>query len=125
MEVKEVPLIYAAMSKHFFYFREHISKFVLEQGCVPLNPFMSFHYFMLDTIPRDVVRNANNNYVTRADETWVFGPIADGVLNEIRLAKKLNKPVKYFKIVKSKEIEEISKKEAEFEKGLEKYANEL
>ncbi len=32
-------LIYTALSKHLFYYRMFISKFVLEQGAVPLNPF--------------------------------------------------------------------------------------
>lgn len=125
MKVKGLPLVYTAMSKKLFYFREHISKFVLEQGCVPLNPFMSFHYFLLDTVERNIVRNANNNYVIRGDKTWVFGPIADGVLEEIRLASMEGKPIKYFKVVNSKDIVEISKEEVEFEEGLEKYASEL
>ncbi|MEI7562929.1 MAG: hypothetical protein WCJ39_04455 [bacterium] len=28
---KEKPLVYTAMSKHLFYFKQHISKYVLEQ----------------------------------------------------------------------------------------------
>lgn len=120
MEVKEMKLVYPAHSKHYFYFREHISKFILEKNCVPLNPFMIFQYFMLDTVERDVVRNANNNLVKKSDETWVFGPISDGVLAEIRLAKKTNKPVKYFDIIKSKEIVEIDEKDVTFEENVPK-----
>lgn len=97
-----MKLVYPAHSKHYFYFRQHISKFVLEQGCVPLNPFMIFEYFMLDTIDRDVVRNANNNLVKRADELWIFGPISNGVLDEIFLAKQSGKPINYYAIIKSK-----------------------
>ena len=59
MEVKDMKPIYPAISKHYFYFRMHISKFILNQNCVPLNPFMIFEYFMLDTIDRDIIRNAN------------------------------------------------------------------
>jgi hypothetical protein len=55
----------------------------------------------------------------------VFGSISDGVLAEIKLAKQLNKPIRYFRIMKSKEIEEISKEDAEFEEGLEVYRDEL
>ena len=80
---------------------------------------------MLDTVDRDLIRNANNNLVKKADELWVFGPISDGVLAEIRLAKELNKPIRCFRIVESKEIKEISKDEVEFEEGLERYKNEL
>ena len=120
-----MKLVYPAHSKHYFYFRMHISKFILENGGVPLNPFMIFQYFMLDTVDREVIRNANNNLVLKSDETWVFGPISDGVLEEIRLAKKNNKPIRYFKIVKSRDIEEISKDQVEFEEDLAKYAHEL
>ena len=125
METKDMKLVFSAISKHYFYFRQHISKFILEQNCIPLNPFMSFEYFMLDTVDRDLIRNANNNLVKKADELWVFGPISDGVLAEIKLAKELNKPIRYFRIVESKEIKEISKDEVEFEEGLERYKNEL
>lgn len=77
-----------------------ISKFVLEKGAVPLNPFMVFDYFLLDVVDRDVVREANNTIVKRADEMWVFGAVSNGVLAEIQIAKKAGKPVKYFAIKK-------------------------
>src|SRR3989338_8913784 len=124
MQIEKMELVYPAYSKHNFYFRQHISRYVLEQDCVPLNPFMIFEYFMLDTVDRDAIRNANNNLVTRADEVWIFGPISNGVLEEIRLAKKEGKPLRYFAIVKSKDIKEISKTEAEFEGDLGKYRTE-
>jgi len=80
---QDKPLIFTAFSKHVFYYRMFISKFVLEQGGVPLNPFMLFDYFMLDSVDRDIIRQANNIGVMRSDELWVFGPISDGVLVEI------------------------------------------
>jgi hypothetical protein len=112
---KITKLAYLAISKHLFYFRAHISKYVLEKGFVPLNPFMIFDYFLLDTVKRDKIRKANNLLIERADELWVFGKISDGVLKEIKIAKRSKKPIKYFKIIKSKEIKEISEKEIEFE----------
>ena len=118
MQIEKMELVYPAHSKHNFYFRQHISKYVLEQGYVPLNPFMIFEYFMLDTVDRDLIRNANNNLVRRADQLWVFGEISDGVLAEIKLAKELEKPIRYFLIIKSREISEISENEVQFERGL-------
>jgi len=118
MQIEKMELVYPAHSKHNFYFRQHISKYVLEQGYVPLNPFMIFEYFMLDTVDRDLIRNANNNLVRRADQLWVFGEISDGVLAEIKLAKELEKPIRYFLIVKSREIREISENEVQFDGGL-------
>lgn len=101
-------LIYPAFSKHLFYFRMHISKFVLEQNGVPLNPFMIHEYFLLDTVDRDLIRASNNVLVERADALWVFGEISDGVAAEIALAKRLAKPIRYFRVVASKDIREIS-----------------
>jgi len=108
--------VYPALSKKLFYFRMHISNYVLKKNCVPLNPFMIFEYFLLDTVDRDIIYKANHALVTKADELWVFGQISDGVLAEIKLAEKLKKPIRYFEIIGSKKIKEISKTKAEFEK---------
>src|SRR5438067_2240001 len=89
---KPKPLVYTAMSKHLFYYRMHISKYVMEQGRVPLSPFMVFDYFLLDTVDRDLVREGDNSLVMRSDETWVFGDVSNGVLAEIQLAKQHDKP---------------------------------
>jgi hypothetical protein len=125
MEEKEMRLIYPAHSKHYFYFTNHVSKFVLEKGHVPLNPFMIHQYFLLDTVKRDLIRDSNNTLVSRSDELWVFGPVSDGVLDEIRLAKKMGKPLKYFEIDNSKDIAEVSKDKVNFEEDLEKFRHEL
>ena len=99
-----VDLVYTAMSKHLFYYRMHISQFVLQQGKVPLNPFMLFDYFLLDSVERDVIRKANNSLVLRADEIWVFGPISNGVFSEILIAQKAKKKICYFHILKPHKI---------------------
>lgn len=119
-----MKLVYAAHSKHYFYFTRHISKFILEQSCVPLNPFMIHDYFLLDTVDREAIRDSNNTLVRRCDEVWVFGPVSDGVLEEIRLARRIGKPVRYFDI-QSRNIVEIDKDKTKFEENLEKFRNEL
>lgn len=111
-----MKLIYPAFSKKLFYFRAHISKFVLEKNGVPLNPFMIHEYFLLDTVDRDKIRESNNTLVARADELWVFGEVSNGVAAEIALAKKLEKPIRYFTVIESKEIKEIGEKDAIWEK---------
>ncbi len=108
-------LVYTALSKHLFYYRMFISKFVLEQGKVPLNPFMIFDYFLLDSVDRDLVRKANNSIVLRADEVWVFGPISNGVLSEILIAKEAEKMIRYFRIDKPHAIVPIDVSEIEME----------
>ena len=93
----------------------HISKFVLEQNCIPLNPYMLWEYFMLDALDRDKIREANNALVEKAEELWVFGEISDGVLAEIKLAEEKQKPIRYFAVIDSREIKEISKEDARLE----------
>ena len=119
------PLVYTAMSKHIFYMLWHISKHVLDEGGVPLNPFMTFGYFMLDTVDRDVVRQANNTLVSRADELWMYGDVSDGALAEIVQARKLGKPVRYFVVVKSKDIVECDAANVVLEEGLESHRHLL
>ncbi|MGC8812657.1 MAG: hypothetical protein ACP5O8_03695 [Candidatus Aenigmatarchaeota archaeon] len=122
--MKDRKLIYTSFSKHLAYFKDHISKFVIEKGHAPLNPF-SIPYFMLDTLPRDVCREVNNNLLKRSDEVWVFGKVSDGVLAEVKIAKQLGKNIKYFKVVDSKEIKEIKKDEVEFEDDVKELAGEI
>lgn len=122
---KNMPLIYTAMSKQNFYYRMHISKFVIEKGAVPLNPFMIFDYFLLDSIDRNKIRESNNNLVKRADAVWIFGSISDGVLAEIKIAKSINKPLKYYKLTKSKNLVEIEACESEMEDNVKQFKNML
>ena len=110
-----MKIVYTAISKKLFYFRMHISKFVLEQNCIPLNPYMLWEYFMLDALDRDKIREANNALVEKAEELWVFGEISDGVMAEIKLAKEKQKPIRYFTVIDSKKIKEISKEDAKLE----------
>ena len=110
-----MKLIYPAFSKRLFYFRMHISKYVLENGGVPLNPFMIHEYFLLDTVDRNTIRKSNDTLVERSDELWIFGEISDGVMAEIQLGKKLNKTIRYFQVIKSKDIKEISESEVVLE----------
>lgn len=118
-------LIYTAMSKYLFYFRMHISKYVIEKQKIPLNPFMIFEYFMLDSVNRDLIREANNNLIIRSDELWIFGSVSNGVLAEIKLAKEMNLKIKYFKIENSIKIIPISKDEVEMEEEVEEFKFEL
>lgn len=122
---KNKDFVYTAMSKHFFYYRMHISKFVLKQSKVPLNPFMIFDYFLLDSVDRNLVREGNNNLLIKCDELWVFGPVSDGVLAEIKIAKDLKKPIRYFKIEGSCKIICVSKEDVEMENEVLDFKSEL
>ena len=91
-------VIYTAMSNRNFYWRNHIQKFVLDSGMVPVSPFMLFDYYLLHTVPKTVVREAMNNLLARCDEVWVFGRLSLGVKVQVGIAKRMNKSVRYFDI---------------------------
>ena len=112
-------VVFTAMSKKYFYMRFFVTKFALEQGVVPINPFASFDYFLLDAVERDTVRRANNTLVARADELWVFGDIADGVRAEIVQAWQQYKTVRFFAFRNDKYIQEVTIDEAVYEDGVE------
>ncbi|HVB77021.1 MAG TPA: hypothetical protein VNI34_04350 [Candidatus Nitrosotalea sp.] len=89
---------YIATSNRNYYWRGHLQKFVLDSGLVPISPFMLFDYYLLHTVPKDLVREAMNNLLARSDEVWVFGALSLGVKVQIGIAKRMQKPVRYFDI---------------------------
>lgn len=112
-------VVFTAMSKKYFYMRFFVTKFVLDQGAVPINPFASFDYFLLDAVERDTVRRANNTLVARADELWVFGDIADGVRAEVVQAWQQHKTVRFFAFRDDKHIYEVTIDDLVYEDGVE------
>ena len=112
-------VVFTAMSKKYFYMRFLVTKFVLDQGVVPINPFTSFDYFLLDVVERDTVRRANNTLMARADELWVFGDIADGVRAEIVQAWQQHKTVRFFAFYGDKHIYEVAINDVVYEDGVE------
>ena len=112
-------VVFTAMSKKYFYMRFLVTKFALDQGVVPINPFASFDYFLLDAVERDTVRRANNTLVARADELWVFGDIADGVRAEIMQAWRQHKTVRFFAFRGDKHVYEVTIDDLVYEDGVE------
>ena len=126
MNVQEKkPIVFTALSKKYFYMRMLIVKYVLENGCVPISPFMSFDYYLADTVERDIVRNANNNLVAIADELWVFGSISNGVMAEIRQVQSMKKPSRFFAVENDRDITEIQNNKLLFEDGMENFKEAL
>lgn len=114
--IENIEVVYTAQSKKFFYCRDAVCEFVLNRGYLPLNPFRVFGYFLNDRVKRDVIRQCNNQLIRIANEFWVFGPISDGVLFEIALAKSLNLPICYFNISPlTVEIHPVKQSEIVFE----------
>ena len=114
------PLVYTAQSKMYFFCRDAVSEFTINQHAVPLHPFQLFGYFLNDRVPRDDIREANNTLVHRADQLWIFGSeISNGVIVEVDYALAAGKPIRYFTIAaKASEIVEIDRESLTFEAEL-------
>jgi hypothetical protein len=111
-------VVFAAMSKRCFFLREHIVRYILNQGYTPTCAFMMYSYFLLDTVDRKRLISANNDLIRRSDELWVFEDISDGVVKEMELAKKLKMPVRYFKATKQYlNFVEVNEEQVEKERG--------
>ena len=91
-------VVYVAMSNRNFHWRMHVTKYVLDEGCVPVNPFMLFDYYLLHTVNKETVREAMNNLLAKCDEVWVFGRMSLGVEVQVGIAKRLKKPLRYYDI---------------------------
>ena len=89
-------VVYVAMSNRNFHWRMHVTKFVLDEGSVPVNPFMLFDYYLLHTVNKDTVREAMNNLLVKCDECWVFGRMSLGVKVQVAIAKRLQKPLRFY-----------------------------
>ena len=112
-----LPVVFTAQSKVFFYCRDAVCEFVFQRNAIPVNPFRVFEYFLGDRVDRDLVRQGNNNLIRIVDELWVFGTISNGVLDEILLAKKLKKSIRFFTIDnRADEIKRVQPKNLHFER---------
>ena len=98
---EKLPVVYTAYSKRLFYAKMLISTFCLKNDKIPLNPFSNWDYYMNDMVERPIVVRGNNNLITLSQQLWIFGEISDGVLEEIKFAKRLSLPISYFTINKT------------------------
>ena len=97
-------LIFAAYSCRNFYQRFRISKYIIEQGQIPINPFLLEDYDLAGLVEHERIRELNNSLAKRCDELWIFGDIADGVVREEKIFLELKKPVYYFSLSHEGEI---------------------
>lgn len=91
-------VVYVAMSNRNFHWRMHVTKYILDEGCVPVNPFMLFDYYLMHTVNKEVVREAMNNLLAKCDEVWTFGGMSLGVKVQVGIAKRLKKPLRFYDI---------------------------
>ena len=117
-------VVFTAQSKQKFYCRNAVCEYVFDNDCIPVNPFRIFGYFLDDRVDRGLIRNGNNEMISRCDELWVFGQISDGVLFEIFSCIRQGKPVRFFTIdTWAKDIKEISVDDVTFEPEVHAHQN--
>ena len=81
---------------------------------------------MLPSVSRYILPIGKTSLSRRCDKLWVYGEISDGVLAEIRMFKRLGKPIRFFDISKlPKEIKEISKDKLTFEDEVKEFADSI
>ncbi len=112
--------MFTAQPKAFFYCRDAVCEFVFRNGSIPVNPFRLFEYFLGDRIRRDIIRRAGANLLRRCDQLWVFGrTVAENMLADILLARRLRKPMRLFSIDShAAAIEEITANHIDFEEAV-------
>ena len=64
---ERIPVVYVAMSKHWFHLRVEMSRFVFGRRRCPINPFMNFDYDFFGLIEKDTIMRANNSLLHSAD----------------------------------------------------------
>lgn len=115
---RNMKVVFTAFSRKNFFWRMYISKFVLNKGCAPVNPFMNFEYFLFDNADYNEIIKATNNIIKKCDEIWVFGDVSEGVCCEIKLGERLGKPIRYFSMSGMPfKVKEIKETEINYEKG--------
>lgn len=73
--------------------------FAIHNGAAPFAPHLLYPQFLKDGIPRqrDEALRCGAAFLGACNEVWIFGNyMSSGMANEIQLAQKLNKPIRYF-----------------------------
>lgn len=111
--------IYLLMSTATSQHRVAISTFVMEQGHIPLYPSMIADYYPgLKTHQRDAGGRESDDLFRKADEIWVVGAVNQTLSDQIAVAKRLRKTVRFFDFDSRDlpdSITEIDEDDAEFE----------
>lgn len=75
------------------------SRFAVEKNTIPFTPHLLFPQFMddEDKVERELAMFMNTIFLRKCQEVWVLDEyISEGMSEEIRLAQKYKKKIKYF-----------------------------
>lgn len=117
-------LVYTAMPKYLASFHTYIGAHVYDHKCYPITPYM-YPPWLLDSVPREKVREANARYIEAAEELWVYSvkegmfedaveqrrglDIHDGVQREIEQAEELGTNIEFWRVdVDSQDIRHVA-----------------
>jgi len=106
------------MNSKYFKYREWISKFVFDQGAIPINSLMVYGYYLYGMVNRDLIIEAYRTVVGKCDEVWVFGDISDGVKEAMIISKKRNIKLRYFDMSRYPQIFEINEDQIVWDEGV-------
>lgn len=111
-------VVFVAMNSKMFRLRELITKYVFEQGYIPVNCLMIYGYYLYDMVPRAKIIEAYKAVVVKCDELWTFGDISDGVRDGMVIARRNKLPVRHFDISQFPKIYEIPEDQLVYEEGV-------
>lgn len=79
-------------------------RYVIEKGFMPVASHLLYPRILDDSDPaeRELGLLFGLALLRDCQEVWVFGPVSSGMVGEIAEAKRLDKPVRYFKEVDEK-----------------------
>lgn len=109
--------VYATHSRNWFYVREAVTQFAVEQGAAVVNPFMNYGFYLNGAVKKDEVDECCHQLIRSADELWVFGPISEAILTDIVVAVMEGKNIRFFSVSeRSSEIHELREEDISFER---------
>ncbi|MDY2629127.1 MAG: hypothetical protein SOW08_12585 [Lachnospiraceae bacterium] len=110
-------MVYVTHSKSWFYAREVVMQFAVKRGVAPVNPFMTYGFYMNGKVERDEVIECCHQLIRTSDELWVFGPVSEAILTDIAVAVMEGKEVHFFSISENaSEIRELQLEDIIFER---------
>ncbi|MGN0357286.1 MAG: hypothetical protein ACI4E0_05635 [Blautia sp.] len=110
-------MVYVTHSKSWYYAKEIVMQFAIEQGVAAVNPFMNYGFYMNGSVEKDEVTECCHQLIRTADELWVFGPISEAILTDIAVAVMEGKEVHFFSISEHKsQINELRMEDIIFER---------
>ena len=71
---------------------------VINEGGIPIAPHLLFTQFLDDSVPseRRLGLDLGLELLKHCTEVWVFGDVSRGMRQEIKLAEKIGKPIRWF-----------------------------